>query len=419
MKEKLKAMFTKNLGTKLLSVVIAGLVWIVIMSVSDPQVTRTIENIPVERRNEEAVSAEGMVYEALSGNRVTIKVRGSRSVVETLQAEDFTAYVDFQEIGWVNAVPIHVELNRTEYADLTEITYQSNAVMSILLVEYLEDMAMVDIKTENVADGYYAFCSSISSKLLEISGSKTQVESVARLVGTVDLTGRTESFQTSVTLSPVDIDGVAIDADQLNIAQNYVQVDITILPVKEIPIELETSAVTAAEGFGIAGIDYSPKTIQIAAKREVLDELEKITIPYAADSLMQSEEVEIEIAKYLPEGVYLKSDTSTLVLSISVELLVRKEFTIPLPSQAIEIRNLEENFEVSYLQNTMTLPVYGVSEVLEDLQAEDLQLYLDLSSCTSTDNYYSVVLRSDAELEISFTQRVSVYIQEKGMQGES
>ncbi|MDO4317792.1 MAG: CdaR family protein [Lachnospiraceae bacterium] len=413
MKEKLKTMFTKNLGTKLLSVVIAGLVWVVIMSVSDPQVTRTIENIPVERRNEDAVSAENMVYEALSGNLVTIKVRGSRSIVETLDVKDFTAYVDFQEIGWVNAVPIHVEVNNPEYEDLTEITYQSNDVMSILLVEYQEDMVMVDVKTTNVPDGYYAFCSSVSSKLLEISGSKTQVESVEKLVGTVDLTGRTESFQTTVTLEPVNIDGTPIDATKLNIAQNYVRVDITILPVKEVPIALDTSGVTLAEGFGIASIDYSPKTVQIAAEQEVLDTLNEITIPYAADSLMQSEEVDIEIAKYLPEGVYLKSETTTLVLSISVELLVRKEFSLALPSDLIEIRNLGENFELNYTQNVLSLPVYGVSGVLDNMQIKDLHLYLDMATCTSPGSY-SAVLRSDSELGVSFSQKVSVYITEKG-----
>lgn len=413
MKEKLKTMFTKNLGTKLLSVVIAGLVWVVIMSVSDPQVTRTIENIPVERRNEEAVSAEGMVYEALSGNRVTIKVRGSRSVVETLDVKDFTAYVDFQEIGWVNAVPIHVEANNKDYEALVEITYQSNDVMSILLVEYQEDMAMVDVKTANVPDGYYAFCSSVSSKLLEISGSKTQVESVAKLVGTVDLTGRTESFQTTVALEPVNIDGAPIDATKLNIAQKYVRVDITILPVKEVPVVLDTSGVTLAEGFGIASIDYSPKTVQIAAEQEVLDALNEITIPYAAESLMQSEEADIEIAKYLPEGVYLKSETTTLVLSISVELLVRKEFSIALPSDLIEIRNLGDNFELNYTQSMLSLPVYGVSGVLSNLQIRDLKLYLDMATCTSPGSY-SAVLRSDSELGVSFSQKVSVYITEKG-----
>ncbi len=413
MKEKLKTMFTKNLGTKLLSVVIAGLVWVVIMSVSDPQVTRTIENIPVERRNEDAVSAEGMVYEALSGNRVTIKVRGSRSVVEALDEKDFTAYVDFQEIGWVNAVPIHVEVNRKEYEELLEVTYQSNDVMSILLVEYREDMAMVDVKTANVPDGYFAFCSSVSSKLLEISGSKTQVESVAKLVGTVDLTGRTESFQTTVALEPVNLDGAPIDATKLNIAQKYVRVDITILPVKEVPVVIDTSGVTLAEGFGIASIDYSPKTVQIAAEQEVLDTLTEITIPYVAESLMQSEEADIEIAKYLPEGVYLKSETTNLVLSISVELLVRKEFSVPLPSELIEIRNLGEAFELNYTQPMLSLPVYGVSDVLEKLQLKDLKLYLDMATCTSPGSY-SAVLRSDSELGVSFSQKVSVYITEKG-----
>lgn len=407
MKEKMKNLFTQNIGTKLLSVVIAGLVWIIIMSLSDPQVTKTIENIPVERRNEEAVTEEGKVYEALSGNRVSIRVRGSRSVVETMDVKDFVAYVDFKEIGWVNAVPIHVEFKNKNNESLAEITHKSKDVMSISLVENLATMVQVDIKPINVPEGYYAFCSSISSKLLEISGSKTQVESVEKLVGTVDLSGYKQNFQKMVDLVPVDIEGNEIDDTKLNIAQKYVRVDITVIPVKDVPVVLDTTGVTTATGFGISGMDYSPKTIQVAAEQDVLDRLTEIVIPYSADELMQSEVVEIEIAKYLPSGVYLKSETTSVVLSIEVERLTRKDISIS--TSDIEIRNLAEGLELRFDKNSFILSVRGISNVLDNLTVENMGLYLDMASVTS-DGKQEVILHADPECKVDFVQKLTVYI---------
>ncbi len=410
MKEKLKNLFMKNIGTKLLSVVIAGLIWIVIMSISDPQVTKTIENIPVERRNEEAVTEEGKVYEALSGNRVTVRIRGSRSIVENMDVEDFIAYVDFKEIGWVNAVPIHVEFKNKSNEDLAEITHKSKDVMSISLVENLATMVQVDIKPINVPEGYYAFCSSISSKLLEISGSKTQVASVEKLVGTVDLSKDKQSCQKMVDLVPVDIEGNEIDDTKLNIAQKYVRVDITVIPVKDVPVVLDTTGVTVATGFGISGMDYSPKTIQIAAEQEILDRITEIVIPYSADELMQSEVAEIEIARYLPAGVYLKSETANVILSIAVERLTRKDITVP--TAEIEIRNLAEGLELRFEKSLITFSVRGISEVIDNLRVENMGLYLDMASANAVGEQ-EVILRSDPACGVEIAQKLTVYITDR------
>lgn len=408
MKEKLRNLFTKNMGTKLLSVMIAGLLWIIIMSISDPQVTKTIENIPVERRNEEAVTEEGKVYEALSGNRVTIQIRGSRSIVENLGVGDFLAYVDFKEIGWVNAVPLHVECRNKANRGLVEITHKSSDVMSISLVEYMETMVQVDVRPVNVPDGYYAFCRSISSKLLEISGSKTQVQSVEKLVGMVDLSNRKESFQSLVDLKPVDIEGNEIDSTKLDIAQNYVSVEVTVLPVKEVPVILDTTGVTVAAGFGITGIDYSPKTVQVAAEPDVLKKLKEIVIPFQSEEMIQSEEVEIEINKYLPTGVYLKSETNRVILSIGIERLSRKDFTIT--TSALEVRNLDPQYEISFERPMITLTVHGVLAVLDELQVSDMGLYLDMASCRSTGKQ-EILLRAENAGNVEFSQMITVYIE--------
>ncbi len=392
MKERLKTMFTRNIGMKLLSIVLAFFIWIIIMSISNPQITIVIEDIPVDRRNEEAVSKENMVYEALSGDKVTIRVKGTRSEIESLTADDFVAYVDFREIGWVNAVPIHVEPKNEELEKHMVISYQSDKVMSISLVEHQMELVMVEVQLENVPEEYYAYCSSVSSKLLEVSGSKTQVESVEKLIGKVDMSNRTEDFQTNVSLYAVDDKGNVIDDSKIRIAQRSVLAEIIMLPVKEVPVVIDTSGVTVAEGFGISRVEYSPKTVQIAAETSVLATVKELVIPYSAEKLIQSQEVELEIARYLPENVYLKSETDMVYLNLVVERLISKDFVVDCIN--VDVKNLDERFGVNF-QNTMfTVSLYGVEGEITNLTSGELDLYIDMAACTGT-GLFSVPVRTD------------------------
>jgi hypothetical protein len=56
MKDKLRAMLTRNVAMKLVSIVLALLVWVTIINLSDPTVTKTITGIPIEWRNEDLVN---------------------------------------------------------------------------------------------------------------------------------------------------------------------------------------------------------------------------------------------------------------------------------------------------------------------------------------------------------------------------
>ena len=137
MKGKLKAMFTRNIGMKLVSLVLALLVWITIINLSDPKITKTISDIPIDFRNEEVVTSENTTYvpSDSAGRKVTIRISGVRSKIEELTASDFIAYVDFNEMSSVYAVPVHVEAKEKNIAAIVEITRQSTMMMSGKIVQ--------------------------------------------------------------------------------------------------------------------------------------------------------------------------------------------------------------------------------------------------------------------------------------------
>ena len=67
MKEKL----TNNLGLKLISLCLAVIFWLVVVTMEDPEQTKTLE-IPVTRINEEMIRENDKTYEVIEGNTVCL-----------------------------------------------------------------------------------------------------------------------------------------------------------------------------------------------------------------------------------------------------------------------------------------------------------------------------------------------------------
>ena len=61
MKEETKSIYLKNLGIKIVSVLLAMIIWMIIINIDDPYKTRTF-SVNVETINESALQSVNKVY---------------------------------------------------------------------------------------------------------------------------------------------------------------------------------------------------------------------------------------------------------------------------------------------------------------------------------------------------------------------
>lgn len=404
MRKKLKAVFTRNIGMKLLSFVLAFLVWIIIMSISDPQITKRIDGIPIETKHRDDFNNreenKNLSIEVLTSGTLSIKVKGSRSNLENLNSSDFIAYADFDEIG-VNSIPIHVETRRKDDGKNIEITYQSKPVLQVSLVKSKTKLINVVIDVEKVPENRYAVCRSVSSKLLEVTGPEQLIETVSRLTATVDVSGMigTTAY---VSLAPVDQDGNVIEADSLELSQSTVQVEIVLLPVKEVSVNVDLSETPVVNGFGIYDVKYSPVTVRVAAEEDTLKHLREITIPYDTEipliKGMKPITRDFDITKYLPEGVYLKSGNAVVSSNIVVEAYGERTFTFP--KAQLTISNLSAELRVEELTGDVSILIEGFKPDIERIGSyTELKPYVDLGSIHTAGVYtLPVLFGTDAQL---------------------
>ena len=421
MRSKLKAMFTRNIGVKLLSFVLAFFIWIIIMSISDPQITKKIDGIPIETRHKDDFNNleenEDLSINILTTGTVSIKVSGKRSEIEDLSAGDFVAYADFNDFVGINAIPIHVEPRKQNLVNSLEITYQSKTVMQVQLVKSETKLINVVVEMTNVPDDKYAYCKSVSSKLLEVTGPQEVVESVGKLVAYVDVSHMSGSMD-YVTLEPVNLSGVKMDASSLEVSQSTVRVEVALYPVKEVDVIIDTSETEVVSGFAIYDAEqYSPKKIRIAAEEETLQKISMIRIPFKTDEPLIKEikpvTKDFDITKYLPEGVYLKSENTVVSSSIVIEALGEKEYTVKLSE--LELRGLPEGYRLETPlegddEPEITIVVTGFKPETDKITGvEDLHAYIDLEKVMKT-GLQTFSVKLDTGLDVKTEAKVELLI---------
>ncbi len=402
MKNKLKSLFTRNIGMKLVSVVVAFVVWLTIINLADPRITRTISGIPIEIRNEKTVLSENETYVSSSDKTVRIKIQGVRSQIDKLTAADFTAYVDLKEMSKVYAMPVHVSVKSGVTVSGLEIMSQSVATMKGNIEENTGKSVSIKVVPKGVPERYYAYLADQSAKSVPLTGAKDAINSVVAIYAEPDLEGATASpGEIEAPLRAVDVNGNTVD---IELPIKSIMVNMKVLPTDLVMINLVTeneetqeSTVTAINGFGIKEkVGYSQEVL-LAADAALLAELKEsgINIPYKATGLMETKEDTIPLQQKLDEmyggSVFVATDY-TFVIVTEVEKYTTKAFTVK--TDDIVRRNPNVNFEYRFVEDTITFEIYDFADRITEIQENDLGLYIDLTN-------YSKQGRSRLELRSS------------------
>lgn len=373
-----------NFGLKIGSIIIAILLWLAITNIDDPTVTQTYKNIPVTISNDEVITSRGYGYLAESGDTVTIKVKGRRSLVDSLRETDFVAVADFNNLNYaMYYVPINVTCN-IEHADEISVTLQPEN-MTVRIEDPLTLPFPVRVNTiGKVRDGYYCTDNKVSSSIVQVTGSTSSVNSVREVAVNVDLEGRMTSFSGQYELVAYDADGQPIDARKVSfVNQDTIEVQTDICPVKELPIEVVTTG-EPEDGYYVDKIEFAPSKVSIAAPQSMLARLSKIEVSIDTNGADTTIEKSVELADYLAshyKGTTLtEEDGMSVGVMITIKPLAEKRFD--LTEEDIEIRNLPENMEgILYSLWNANVTISGSEAEIADVGVDDIHLYIDVAGC--------------------------------------
>ncbi len=406
--QNMKDRLTKNFGTKVLSIFLSIIVWLLITNVEDPVVPKEFKDVPVKLLNRDVIEESGETFDIIENETINFTVRARRSIRDKLTKEDFEVTANLEHLNEFDVVDIRI--TSPIYGNEIKITEGNDLKMSLEREKLFEDSFRVDIvEIGQVNEDYVIGNKKSDPYIIFVSGPKGRVERIDKVIVEVDVEGI--SGQIYRRANPKAIDEEGNEIEQLTYSHNNIYITIDLYEKKEISLNVEVSG-EPAFGYAITDLDFVPKNIVIAGEKSVLQDIDSITYTEDVTGINESVSKIIDLEEELPGGVIVVGDDKTAALSITVEKLETK--TINLLSSDIAFKNkpLNKNAYVSMV-SPIRVNVMGSKEDIDKITRSTLKAYVDLSGHTAGGTY-SLELQSDDsnDVEIINTPPINVLIEE-------
>lgn len=385
----MKRRLTNNLGLKFLAVICSFFLWLIVVNINDPVEYQQFSGIQVELINTDAITDEGKVYEILDNtNVITVTISAKRSILDTLNRENIRAVADLSEVTITNTVSIRLSTNR--YNSSIE-SISSNTEYLRLNIEDIKNkqLRIETVTTGTPAEGYLIGNITSDQNVVRLSGPESVISRITSAQVVVDVGGMNENISTSVNLRLYDADGRIVSSDSITANINSVNVNVTILATKLVPVIYRVSG-TPEEGYALTGeIAGVPEEILIAGTRTALDRINAIEIPETAINVTGQTEnlrMNLDLGDYLPNGISLADDNfdGTATVEVFIEEIETRYLAVS--QNMIELINIPEGFAaeiVDYVGNS-NIGLRGIPSLLDLVSVSSLGGVVDIEDYLET-----------------------------------
>ncbi len=380
---------------KILSLIIAVLIWLLVRNVDDPIIVKSFYEIPVTIENASYL-AENLEIPLLVDGKDTVKVRikGPRSVVSKLKKKDITAVADMTQIISKDTTPIMVpvEINCTGITDSDITVRPRNIQVDIQKQKSVEKTIAVSTGDTQPDKDYEIGNLKANPEKVTISGPETIIDKIDKVVALVDVTGRKESnveINSQLKIYDKNLDELSPKKlEYLNlkeISDNTIKIQAQFWKVKQnVMIKAEYSG-EPIRGYEVDSINLVPNTISVAGTDKALEKLEKegntLEIPREYINVTDKKEdfeENIDLNELLPEDLKLVRDLNSSVIA-TVKILPYNSRDYDVSVTQIEANNKAENLDLVFQDEQITVRAKAKEQDLDSLNIADIQAQIDLS----------------------------------------
>ena len=416
----MKKKITENLFLKIVSILIAIVIWLVIANINDPIVSVTY-NVPVTIINGAYIESIGKTYrvaEEDQDQKVKVVLRGNSSNVENRSIDEIEAIADLTQIVDMDTkpyvvVPITVNCDKVLPENIS-VTPQS---VKIVLEDKVNQEFIVGIDVKSEPDNRYRV-GDITAKpeKVKIMGPASLINKIDRVVAEVNVAGLDEDTVRTSGLVVYDKNQDKLSATSMSylkfdIGEPVVEVNVDLWRVvSDVKIKVNYSGKPGL-GYHVSDILPTPMEIGIAGTEEALKELKENgnTIEILASEIdisgaTKDIEKKVDLTQFLPPDTKMASDVTTAIVTVSILPVGTKTFT--LQTQNIKVNGLDEKYTLVYDTVEVPLNISGPEDVLKTIKEDMLNAQIDLTGKTIGTHEVSIKIVVPPECEL--LEKVSV-----------
>lgn len=372
-----------DIWLRLLSILLAFVLWIVVRDIENPIKPTTIHDVPVKLTGTEQLMNNYNLSVIEYTTTIDVRVEGpNNEITDSTFRKKVSATIDVSGITD----------GAGEYALTPQITTESYNVDStgtepstvrVLVDKVTSETVPVRVETTGTAaDGSRPGTPEpTTTKEVTISGPEAELKEVAYAYGTIDVTGKSSTFTGDCSIALYNDAGEPITGTHVTCQTDTVTVRVPIYPVESVPLTVSlTDGETLKEEQ--VNVSINPSSITLIGDQKTLAGITEINLgTIALDDVRTGVPVEMEIP--LPEGVRLDNgQPSTAEVTISVkeqeDVSTRKiQVTKFVPTDTAQSQT---PYSVSVLTESVEIELRGSESALKQVDINSLSIGLTFDS---------------------------------------
>lgn len=395
-------LFGNNNYLKVISIIIALILWMYVMAEQNPEVTHVYRDVPVTYENLDENKLA--LRDANQELTVDVTVKARRSIIADLSKDDIGCVLNLKgRMEGENLIPVTVKL--PQEVQLVEVSPRE---LAVYLDAVIEEQFPVQVQLQGKTHpDFIALTPTVNPNEVVIKGARSLVNSIETAAVQVDVEGRSHDVKGSYPIRVFDKQGNVIEG-KLSFRPDTLEVTVPIVYKRELPVKPNIIG-SPAPGHLLMGVETLPETVEVIGDREVLDQTAAVTtVPINLAGA--ADDIEVEMPVVLPQGLkFPYSESRKVKVLINIEKEVIKTIT---SYKNIELHNIGEGLEAEVAHSETTLTIKGPEKRLEQLTAQDFRLYVDLQDLQAGE--HQVPLKVELAEGLTLTQirpqRVKVVI---------
>ncbi len=301
----MKDFFLRDSVLKIISLVIAILLWIYIIAVVDPSVTITVRDIPIRYTNQNVLEEKGLCLVSDNKTMVELKISGSRKRVANIDNKNIYATVDLTTISKTGTFSLPIAISIPYEYDEIVSKKPYNASVVIDKVVHIDKEVKV-LTSGNTASGYIAGTAVPSVKTVTLTGAAAVIDRIGYVGVELDYDGRSAEINDTARLFYVDREGrrIASSNEIYSLVSKDIE-DITVTcPVyklKTVPVSIDAKASGELANYKMS---VQPSNVTIYAENEILEQIKEIKTEVINLDTMEERTQEVKLI--VPEGVLFR-----------------------------------------------------------------------------------------------------------------
>ncbi|MCI7767409.1 MAG: CdaR family protein [Oscillospiraceae bacterium] len=369
---------------KIFSILSAAAIWAVVSISVYPTMESVYYNVPVEISLENTYAeANQLSVMSSSDETVTVKLKGNRSQIGEIKAEDLTASVDVSNVMLPKNYNLSMKIECAKKTEFEVVSIEPETV-SVSFDKIITKELSITPLLENVriAPGYMSGDPVVNPSSVMVTGPQDMVNSITKVCARVSPEKELDSTYEFTTDELVLYNNNAVISDDsklLSFDKSAFAIQIPVFVRQTLP--LEVNIINAPEKFDLdyfrEQLVFSVGEIDIAAPNDKIKELKSLNI-----GTINMREVDVgsvfefKAENFLPDGYENLTQIDTVTVTCPSEGIKKK--AIAIKGKDIQFVNRPAQYEFESVSSGMTLFVVGDEEQISSITREDITAQIDL-----------------------------------------